>query len=139
LFDARSGFPLKFRGFAAAGWDVWHQFRPILGLQVLSTAAATLLSAWLAGKHGAISAALGGLIGIMAGLVFAVLASRGKSESAGRALYAALRAEAVKVALMFFPLWLVLATYKDVVAVSLIGSFIATVAIFAMAVLVRDA
>ena len=122
---------------------MWRQFRPILGLQVLSTAAATLLSAWLAGKHGAISAALGGLIGIMAGLVFAVLASRGsksgKSESAGRALYAALRAEAVKVALMFIPLWLVLATYKDVVAASLIGSFIATVAIFAMAVLVRDA
>ena len=117
---------------------MWRVFRPIIGLQVLCTAAVSLLSAWLAGIHGAISAALGGSIGIVAGLVFAVLAARGKSKSAGEALYTALRAEAVKLALMVLLLWIVLATYRDVVAIGLIGTFIATVLIFTMAVWVRE-
>jgi ATP synthase protein I len=136
-FDGAVGFPLEFCGFAA-GWSVWHVFRPIIGLQFLCTAAVTLLSAWLAGLHGAISAALGGLIGIIAGLAFAVLAARSKSKSAGEALYAALRAELVKVALMVILLWIVLATYRDVVAIGLIGTFIATILIFTMAILVRE-
>jgi ATP synthase protein I len=117
---------------------VWQVFRPIIGLQVLCTAAATLLSAWLAGSHGAISAALGGSIGIIAGLAFAVLAARGRSKFAGEALYTALRAEAVKLVLMVLLLWFVLATYRDVVAIGLIGTFIATVLIFTMAILVRE-
>jgi len=117
---------------------VWQVFRPVIGLQVLFTAAASLLSAWLAGIHGAISAALGGSIGIIAGLVFVALAARGKSKSAGGALYAALRAEAVKVALMVLLLWIALATYRDIVAIGLIGTFIATVLIFTMAILVRE-
>ena len=117
---------------------MWRIFRPIIGLQVLCTAAAISLSAWLAGLHGAISAALGGSIGIIAGLVFAVLAARSKSRSAGEALYTALRAEAVKVLLMVVLLWIALATYRDVVAIGLIGTFIATVLIFTMAILVRE-
>jgi ATP synthase protein I len=122
-------------------WVGFVRYRAIFGLQILSTAAATLLSAWLAGKQGAISAALGGSIGIVATLVFAALASRsGKSKTAGRVLFAALKAEAIRVALMFFSLWFVLKTYQDVVVAGLIGSFLATVIIFAMAVfLVRDA
>jgi ATP synthase protein I len=117
---------------------VWRVFRPIIGLQVLCTAAASLLSAWVAGMHGAISAALGGSIGIGAGLVFVALAARSKSKSAGEALYTALRAEAVKLVLMLLLLWIVLATYRDVVAVGLIGAFLATVLIFTMAILVRE-
>jgi len=117
---------------------VWQVFRPIIGLQVLCTAAASLLSAWLAGIHGAISAALGGSIGIIAGLAFAALAACGRSKSAGEALYTALRAEAVKLVLMVLLLWFVLATYRDVVAIGLIGTFIATVLIFTMAILVRE-
>jgi len=117
---------------------VWRIFRPIIGLQALCTAAATLLSAWLAGLHGAVSAALGGTIGIVSGLAFAALAARSKSRSAGEALYTVLRAEAVKVVLMVLLLWIALATYGDVVAIGLIGTFIATVLIFTMAVLVRE-
>jgi len=117
---------------------VWRIFRPIIGLQALCTAAATLLTASLAGLHGAVSAALGGTIGIVSGLAFAALAARSKSGSAGEALYTALRAEAVKVVLMVVLLWIVLATYRDVVAMALIGTFIATVLIFTMAVLVRE-
>ena len=97
-----------------------------------------MLSAWLAGLHGAISAALGGSIGIIAGLAFVALAARSKPKSAGEALFAALKAEAVKVVLMIVLLWVVLATYKSVVAIGLIGTFIATVLIFTMAVWVRE-
>lgn len=135
-FDGIAAFPLKFFGFAEQG--VWHIFRPIIGLQVLCTAALSLLSAWLAGVHGAISAALGGAIGTIAGLAFAALAARSKSKSAGEALYTLMRAEAVKLGLMVLLLWIVLATYRDVVAIGLIGTFIATVLIFTMAVLVRE-
>jgi len=135
-FDVFTGFPLKFVGFAERG--VWHIFRPIIGLQVLCTAAASLLSVWTAGIHGAVSAALGGSIGIVAGLAFAALAARSKPKSAGEALYTALRAEFVKVVLMILLLWVVLATYRDVVAIGLIGTFIATVLIFTMAVWVRE-
>ena len=117
---------------------MWQIFRPIVGLQVLGTAAVSLLSAWLAGIHGAISAALGGSIGIIAGLVFVALAARSKSKSSGEALYAALRAEAVKLAIMLLLLWIALATYRDVVAIGLIGTFIATVLISTMAILVRE-
>ena len=117
---------------------MWRVFRPIIGLQVSCTAAAIVLSAWLAGIHGAVSAALGGSIGIVAGLVFVALAARSKTKSAGEALYGALRAEAVKLVLMLVLLWIALATYRDVVAIGLIGTFIATVLIFTMAILVRE-
>ena len=117
---------------------MWQIFRPIIGLQVLCTAAASLLSVWTAGIHGAVSAALGGSIGIVAGLAFAALAARSKPKSAGEALYTALRAEFVKVVLMMLLLWVVLATYRDVVAIGLIGTFIATVLIFTVAVWVRE-
>jgi ATP synthase protein I len=116
---------------------VWQVFRPVIGLQILCTAAASLLSAWLAGIHGAISAALGGSIGIIAGLAFVALAARSKPKSAGEALYAALRAEAVKVALMVVLLLIVLATYRNVVAIGLIGTFIASALVFTVAAWVR--
>lgn len=117
---------------------MWQVFRPVIGLQIAGTAAVSLLSAWLAGVHGAISAALGGSIGIIASLAFVALAARSRPKSAGEALYAALRAEAVKVVLMIVLLWIVLATYRNVVAVGLIGTFIATVLIFTIAVWDRE-
>ena len=116
---------------------MWQVFRPVIGLQVACTAAVSLLSAWLAGIHGAISAALGGPIGIIAGLAFVALAARSKPKSAGEALYAALRAEAVKVALMVVLLLIVLATYRNVVAIGLIGTFIASAVVFTVAAWVR--
>ena len=113
--------------------------RTVLRWQVLATAVAAMLAGWLAGMHGAISATLGGSIIIVAGLIFAVMASRsGKAKSAGEALYGALRVEAIKLVVMVFLLWLVFATYREVVAVGLIGTFAASVLIFAMAVFVRE-
>jgi ATP synthase protein I len=63
----------------------------------------------------------------------------GKAESAGGVLLIALGAEAVKIGLIVVLLWLVLAMYREVVVLVFIGTFTATVLIFAMALFVRDA
>jgi len=100
---------------------------------------ASALAAWIAGWHGAASAALGGAIGIVGGLVFAWLASRARAVSADEVLISALKAEAVKLLVLITLLALVLATYKHVVIISLIGSFIVSTSIFGFAFFVRDA
>ncbi|MCC6472343.1 MAG: ATP synthase subunit I [Burkholderiales bacterium] len=103
-------------------------------MQALLTAVAALLAGWLAGYHGAVSAGLGGAVGIVSILGFVAVASRARSRSAGEALHGALRAEAVKIVLMVALLWLVLAIYKGVLAVALIGTFLVTVAASTLAV-----
>jgi len=117
---------------------VWRKFRPVFGLQVLATIIAASVAAWIAGAHGAISAALGGLISITAGLVFVVLTARSKVRSAGDVLLVALKAEAAKLFLAILLLWLVLTVYQDVVVVGLIGSFVASILIFSMALFAGD-
>lgn len=129
---------LNIQCFLAAGLGVWKTFRPVIGLQLLCTVAATLIAGWLAGVHGGISAAVGGLISVVAGLVFAALVSRSKGRSSAEVLLVAFRAEAAKLALIVVLLWLVLANYQEVVVLGLIGSFSASVLIFTMAVFVRD-
>ena len=117
---------------------MWQKFRPVFGMQVLSTIAIALVSAWLAGVHGAVSATLGGLISLVAGLAFVLLAATSKGRSAGEVLLTAFRAEAAKLALIIILLWLVLANYREVVIIGLIGSFAASILIFSMALFVRD-
>jgi ATP synthase protein I len=111
----------------------------VLGWQAGATACASALAAWIAGRHGAVSAALGGAIGIAGGLVFAWLASRSRATTADGVLISALKAEAVKLLVLIALLALVLATYKQVVVFSLIGSFIVSTTIFGFAFFVRDA
>ena len=120
---------------------MWRKFRPVIGSQVLATIIIASIAAWFAGVHGAISAALGGLIGIIAGLVFVLLAARSaesKGRSAGEVLFAALKAEAAKLFLAMLLLWLVLALYQEVVVVGLIGSFVVSILIFSMALFAGD-
>jgi ATP synthase protein I len=120
---------------------VWRRFRTVIGLQMLATIIAASIAAWIAGVHGALSATLGGLIGVIAGVVFALLAARSaesKGKSAGEMLFAALRAEAAKLFLAISLLWLVLATYHAAVVLALIGSFVASILIFSMALFAGD-
>ena len=112
--------------------------RTVLRWQLIATAALTLAGGVLAGVDGALSAALGGAVSVCAGLVAAVVASMGKAQSAGEVLFAALGAEAVKIGLAVLLLWMVLMNYEQAVVVALIGSFIATMLIFAMAFFVRE-
>jgi ATP synthase protein I len=53
-------------------------------------------------------------------------------------LATALRAEAAKIMVAVLLLWLVFATYKQVVAVGFIGSFAVSILLFGMAFFVRE-
>ncbi|HEV8097437.1 MAG TPA: ATP synthase subunit I [Burkholderiales bacterium] len=112
--------------------------RTVVRWQLLATAALTLVAWLVAGVHGALSAALGGAVSMCAGGISAVVASLGNTKSAAGTVVSALRAEGVKIALIVGLLWLVLATYADVVAPAFFGSFIATILIFSMAFFVRE-
>ncbi len=103
-----------------------------------ATVVLTLVGGWFAGVHGAVSAALGGAIGTLAGLVSGWLAARSNTDTAGAVLAGALRAEAVRIVLMLTLVALTLVTYKQVVAIALIGSWLVTALMFPMAVFARD-
>ena len=112
--------------------------RTVLVWQFAATALMTLAAAWLAGRHGAISAAAGGAVSIVAGLASALVASLSKAKSAGGMLVGALRAEAVKLGSALLLLWLVLANYAQAAAGVLLGAFVVTMLIFSMAFFVRE-
>lgn len=112
--------------------------RTVLRWQALATATLAAVAGYVAGAHGALSAALGGLVSIAAGVAFAGMASMSRADTAGSVLIGALRAEAVKIILIVLLLWLVMAVYRDVVAVAFFGTFIAASMLFAAAALVRE-
>jgi ATP synthase protein I len=112
--------------------------RTVLRWQTLATAALAAVGGYVAGAHGALSAALGGLVSIAAGVAFAGMASMSRADSAGSVLIGALRAEAVKIVLIVLLLWLVMAVYRDVVAVAFFGTFIVATVLFSAAALVRE-
>jgi ATP synthase protein I len=112
--------------------------RTVVRWQFAATAVLALVAAAFAGSHGAMSAAAGGAISIVAGVVAALVAALSSAKSAGGVVFGALRAEAVKIGLAVVLLWLVLANYEQAVAAALVGSFVVTTAIFAMAFFVRE-
>ncbi len=112
--------------------------RTALQWQLVAAAVLTLAAAVAAGVHGALSAALGSAVSVCAGWASGVVASRGRAQSAGEVLIGALMAEGVKIGLIAILLWLVLSTYREVVLLAFLGSFVATILIFAMAFFVRE-
>ena len=112
--------------------------RTVLWWQLIAIGALVVLAGFLAGAHGAVSAALGGAVSVCAGLISAAVAAKGRATDAGGILLGALRAEGVKLGLAVVLLWLVLATYSDVVVIAFLGSFMATILIFSMAFFVRE-
>jgi ATP synthase protein I len=112
--------------------------RTVLRWQLIATGVMTLVLGMLAGVHGAVSAFLGGLVSICAGLAFSVVVSLSKSDSLAGTLATAFRAEAAKIMIAVLLLWLVFATYKQVVAVGFIGSFAVSILLFGMAFFVRE-
>ena len=115
-----------------------RRVRTILLWQALLTGAAAALAAWLTGTHGAVSAVLGGAISMVAGLLFASIATVRRGSNAGDVLITALKAEGAKILFIVVALWVVLAAYRNAIAVALIGTFIATVLVSSMALFVRD-
>ncbi|MBI3523775.1 MAG: ATP synthase subunit I [Betaproteobacteria bacterium] len=117
--------------------------RIALGWQLVLTMLLAAVCGWVAGMNGAISAILGGAVAMAGGLAFSVLASPRNTgrQSAGDAwdgLTRMLKAEAAKVGIIIILLWLVLATYKKIMVLGFIGTFILAVIIFSMAIFIRN-
>jgi ATP synthase protein I len=112
--------------------------RTVLGWQLAATAVIAAAAAALAGEHGAVSAVAGGLISVVAGLASAVVASTRGAKSAGGILVVALKAEALKIGLAMFLLWLVLTNYEGAVIPAFLVAFVATMVVFSMAFFVRE-
>ena len=122
-------------GFASR----FRPFRTVLRWQLIATAALTLVAALLWGRDGAVSAALGGAVNLVAGAIYGWRVARVESRSAGEALVTMFRAWGIKILLIIAQLWLVLSLYRDIVHVAFIAAFVITVGVFAAAIAVRDA
>ena len=106
--------------------------------QASATAVLALVCALLAGVNGAISAVLGGMVSMLSGVIATLMATRRTAGSAGGALLTAARAEGVRVVLIVMLLWLVMTTYREVVAPAFFGAFVITLLLFSAAFFVRE-
>ena len=117
-------------------------FRTVLKWQVIATAAVAAVAGLMAGAHGAVSAMLGGVVNVAAGVVYGWLLGWGLGAKAvpdaGSSLVAMFRAEAGKVLVIVGGLWLALSTYRDMVPAAFFTAFVITVIVFSMAFFVRD-
>ena len=112
--------------------------RRVAGWQAIASILIAVIAGWWAGWHGALSALLGGLVNIGAGVIFAVLIALDRTVSAAATVRTALRAEAAKIAVIVLQLWLILTTYRDVVHAAFFSAFVITVLVSQAAILVRD-
>jgi len=106
--------------------------------QFFATVVIAAIAGWWAGLHGALSALLGGLVNVTAGVVYAVIVGLRRTPTAGDTVRTMIRAEAAKITLIVLQLWLVLTTYRDVVAAALIAAFVVTVMVSTAAIVMRD-
>jgi ATP synthase protein I len=113
-------------------------FRAVLIWQAVATLIIAAIAGLWAGMHGALSAVLGGVINVAAGVVYAFVLVLAPGKTAGATVVAMFRAEAAKILVIIGQLWLVLATYREVVLPALLAAFVVTVLLFRVALFVRD-
>ena len=106
--------------------------------QAVATLIIAAIAGLWAGTHGALSAVLGGVINVAAGVVYAFVLVLAPGKTAGATVVAMFRAEAAKILVIIGQLWLVLATYREVVLPALLAAFVVTVLLFRVALFVRD-
>jgi len=116
--------------------------RTVLKWQVIATATVAAIAGLWAGGHGAVSAMLGGIVNVAAGVVYAWLLGFRLGQTSvpdvASSLVAMFRAEAGKILVIIGGLWLALSMYKDMVHVAFFTAFVITVIVFSMAFFVRD-
>lgn len=119
----------------------WIKNKPlyiVLHVQLLAAIAVAVVVGFFLGMQGAISALLGGVISVISSAAFAIIVSHHRGYTAGEAIKTALRAESVKIILTVSLLWLVFKFYDNVSAPAFIGTFILTVLVHSLALLVAD-
>ncbi|SNX60255.1 ATP synthase protein I [Nitrosomonas ureae] len=119
-------------------WIKSRSLKIVLLVQLLFTFVLVIIFMLTLGKHGAISAMLGGGVNVISSTVFALIVSRHQGYTAGGAIRTALRAEAVKIILIIGLLWMVFKFYTSVNALVFIGTFILMVLVYSMVLLVAD-
>jgi len=118
-----------------------HSTKPYLAVlrwQALATGGLALVAWPWAGGHAALSALLGGLVNITAGVVYAAVVFMGKRASAQHTVGTVFRAEASKILVIVVQLWIVLTTYRDVVTAAFLATFVVTVLLSSVALFARD-
>jgi ATP synthase protein I len=111
-------------------------FRIVL-LQILTTAAVSLLSAFIGGPHAAISALLGGAACFIPNGLFALKLAAASRRPQGTDAAVFLVGEFVKVLSTIALLALVVATYKNLVWLAMLVSIIAVLKSYVLALLIR--
>ena len=106
--------------------------------QAIATLALAQIAGIWAGWHGALSAVLGGVVNIAAGVVFAFLIALNPSATAAGTVRTMLRAETGKITVIVLQLWMVLSNYRDVVHAAFFSAFVVTVLVSQAAILVQD-
>jgi len=106
--------------------------------QAIATLGVAVIAGVWAGWQGALSAVLGGVVNIAAGVVFAFLIALNPTATATGTVRTMLRAEAGKITVIVLQLWLVLTIYKDVVHAAFFTAFVVTVLVSQAAILVKD-
>lgn len=112
--------------------------RTVLRWQALATLAIAAVAGLWGGPHAALSAVLGGLVTLSSTVVYAFVLGIGPTATAGASIVTMLRAEGAKVLWIILQLWLVLATYRDVVLAAMFAAFAVTVLLFSTALLARE-
>ena len=112
--------------------------RIVLSWQLIATIALTAIGALLWGRDGALSAALGGAVNLVAGWAYGWRISRKEARTAGETLAVLFGAWGMKVALIIAGLVSVLSLYKDIVPAAFFLAFAVTVGLFAAAIAVRE-
>ena len=120
--------------------------RAMLRWQVIATVVIAVVAGLWVGSDGAISAALGGSITVVAGLAYAIVISvrgaRGQAvsgvDAAGPALVTMFTAEGVKIGAIILMLWVVITQYQGLVAAAFFAAFVITVLLNRVAFLVPN-
>lgn len=112
--------------------------RTVLRWQLAATVAIALLAWPFAGADGALSAILGGLVNVGAGIVYFAMAGNGGGASALGTISRLIRAEASKIMTIVGALWLAFWLYKGIAFVPFFVAFAATALLTGAAFLARD-
>jgi ATP synthase protein I len=105
---------------------IGRAFRAAIAWQSVAIVSIAPVAAIWAGTQGLLSAILGGGIGVVGILIFALM-SGGTAPSAGLAMRVALRAEAAKIVAIVILLWLSFAAYREMVVLAFMSTFIVSV------------
>jgi ATP synthase protein I len=113
-------------------------YRAVLLWQAAATLIIAAIAGLWAGVHGAVSAGLGGVVNLTAGVVYAFVLAMAPPKTAGATIAALFRAEAAKILVIIGLLWLVLSTYHEAVVPAFLAAFIVTVLLFRVVLFIRD-